>query len=330
TGPQSRQPVLSTTVSSGSTPQTISSTIPHLSMQRERSHQGTPSKPMSHAHILPAEPPRNINETNSTHVQTSPLSQASSHLSNRNSSRPVSDSHPILQPVHQQTPTHRNVTISPTMQHVSSHSSQQRKPNTQTIALNSAKSSSTISKSSHTTSRTSHNKQSHKAVKYTQQEATYQENMEAAQAADAARVLVMSSRQRADQQRSMNSEHNVPNISRFSELTLGTSSINNLESSPRSSRYTGSVIMDYSISASLNDDFITNEQEIGLTPHNRGHKMKNRAAALDSGVKLRAPYGYQEDLEYIDIPNGSRRPVIYRISTEDAEQVTEFDGDLLD
>ncbi|CAG8714175.1 3270_t:CDS:1, partial [Racocetra persica] len=168
------------------------------------------------------------------------------------------------------------------------------------------------------------------AVKYTQQEAIYQENMEAAQAADAARVLVMSSRQRADPQRSMNSEHNVSNISRFSELTLGTSSINNVESSPRSSRYTGSVIMDYSISASLNDDFITNEQEIGLTPHNRGHKMKNRAAALDSGVKLRAPYGYQEDLEYIDIPNGSRRPIIYRISTEDAEQVTEFDGDLLD
>ncbi|CAG8614547.1 2020_t:CDS:2, partial [Scutellospora calospora] len=83
TGPQSRQPVLSTTMPSGSTPQTISSTIPHLSMQRERSHQGAPSKPMSHALILPAEPHRNINETNSTHVQTS-LSQSSSHLSNRN------------------------------------------------------------------------------------------------------------------------------------------------------------------------------------------------------------------------------------------------------
>ncbi|CAG8538847.1 16097_t:CDS:2 [Cetraspora pellucida] len=327
TGPQSRQPVLSTTVSSGSTPQTISSTIPHLSMQRERSHQGTPSKPMSHALILPAEPPRNINETNSTHVQTSPLSQPSSHLSNRNNSRPVvSDSLPILQPVHQQTPTHRNVTISPTMQLASSHSSQQRKPNTQTIAQNSAKTSSTNSKSSHPTSRTSHHKQSHKTtMKYTQQEATYQENMEAA---DAARVLVMSSRQRADQQRSMNSEYNVHNISRFSELTLGTSSINNVESSPRSSRY-GSVILDYSISTSLNDDFITNDHEIGLTPHNRGHKMKNRANALDSGVKLRAPYGYQEDLEYIDIPNGSRRPIIYHVST-DAEQATEFDGDLLD
>ncbi|CAG8807477.1 9316_t:CDS:1, partial [Gigaspora rosea] len=224
-------------------------------------------------------------------------------------------------------------TMSPTMQHVSSHSSQQRntqKANTQTVSQNSVKTTSAVSK---TTSRTSHNKQSHKtSMKYTQQEASYQENVEAAQAADAARVLVMSSRQRTDSQRSMNSEHNVPNISRFSELSLGTSSINNggVESSPRSNRYTGSVIMDYSISTSINDDFITKDQEIGLTPHNRGHKMKNRAAALDSGVKLRAPYGYQEDLEYIDIPSGSRRPIIYRISSADAEQVTEFNGDLLD
>ncbi|CAG8810660.1 8759_t:CDS:1 [Gigaspora margarita] len=331
TGPQQRQPVLSTTVPSGSTPQT---TIPHLSMQRERSHQGAPSKPISHALILPAEPPRNINETNPTHVQTSPLSQAPSHLSNRNNSRPaVSDNHSILQPVHQQTPTHRSATMSPTMQHVSSHSSQQRntqKANAQTVSQNSVKTTSAVSK---TTSRTSHNKQSHKtSMKYTQQEASYQENVEAAQAADAARVLVMSSRQRTDSQRSMNSEHNVPNISRFSELSLGTSSINNggVESSPRSNRYTGSVIMDYSISTSINDDYITKDQEIGLTPHNRGHKMKNRAAALDSGVKLRAPYGYQEDLEYIDIPSGSRRPIIYRISSADAEQVTEFNGDLLD
>ncbi|CAG8704853.1 1171_t:CDS:1 [Dentiscutata erythropus] len=264
-------------------------------------HQGAPSKSMSHALILPAESPRNINETNSTHVQTSPLSQAASHtnsthvqtsplsqaashLSNRNSSRPVvsDNSIPILQPVHQQTPTHRSATISPPMQHVSSHSSQQRntqKANTQTISQNSVKASA-VSKSSHTTPRASHSKQSHKtSLKYSQQEASYQENVEAAQAADAARVLVMSSRQS-----------------------------NN----------------------SINEDFLIKDQEIGLTPHNRGHKMKNRAAALDSGVKLRAPYGYQEDLEYIDIPNGSRRPIIYRISSTDAEQVTEFDGDLLD
>ncbi|CAG8485404.1 4369_t:CDS:2 [Funneliformis mosseae] len=75
------------------------------------------------------------------------------------------------------------------------------------------------------------------------------------------------------------------------------------------------------------DENMSREQEIGLVPHNRGHKMKHRAEALDSGVKLRAPYGYVEDKEEVEIPNGTRRPIIYRANKEATNQATEFEGD---
>ncbi|KAG9291875.1 hypothetical protein G9A89_012160 [Geosiphon pyriformis] len=74
------------------------------------------------------------------------------------------------------------------------------------------------------------------------------------------------------------------------------------------------------------DDGSLKEQEIGFTPHNRGNKLKRRAEALSGNPKLRAPYGYHEDLEHVIGPSGQRRHIIYRIP-KDVDKMLEFSGD---
>ncbi|CAG8483748.1 6300_t:CDS:2 [Ambispora gerdemannii] len=74
------------------------------------------------------------------------------------------------------------------------------------------------------------------------------------------------------------------------------------------------------------DEDSSSKEEIGFTPHNRGNKLKRRAEALNGGPKLKAPYGYHEDLEYIDPPSGKRRHIIYRIP-QSSETLLPFSGD---
>ncbi|CAG8490651.1 2198_t:CDS:2 [Acaulospora colombiana] len=309
-------------------PQILSASAPHQSMQRERSIQGTSTKPIPL--IRPAESPRSI-------MDSQPL-QTSTHTSTRNTARQdVSDgiSQSILQNTQPLT-VHSTVrTVQQTSGH-NSHRGVQKGTSQGSSPSNNSKSTSTSQKTSHThtSSRASH-KSSHKSThKITQSLLTPQE-LEAAEAVDAAHVLVMSSRQRVDQQRSVNMDHNiVSSINQYPELNGGGSIVNNnmngIENNQRGIRFYGNnTPVDYSISNGINDEGILKE-EIGLTPHNRGHKMKNRAAALDGGVRLRAPYGYQEELEPVDVPNGSRHHIIYRIHKADVENFTEFDGDPTD
>ncbi|CAG8569994.1 6668_t:CDS:2 [Diversispora eburnea] len=238
-------------------------------------------------------------------------------------------SQPIMQNA-AQTVSHSTIrsstAASPTVQQVSGHLSHR---NVQKGNVSPSISSKSLLKTplySHTSSRSSHkiSKLSHKPTQNISNLSP--QDLEAAQAAaDAANVLVMSSRQRADPQRSMNIDHNV--INQYSELNGNNNSLNKVENSQRNMRFVGNLPMDYSTSNIINDE---TKEEIGLTPHNRGHKMKNRAAALDSGVRLRAPYGYQEDLGLVDIPNGSRRHIIYRINKSEVENMTEFYGEAID
>ncbi|CAG8569470.1 12518_t:CDS:2, partial [Acaulospora morrowiae] len=308
--------------------QVLSAPAPHQSIQRERPIQGASTK--SIPLIRPAESPRSIIEP-SSHVQTS------SHTSNRGA---VSDS--ISQPILQNTQpltVHSAIRTSQVSQQVMGHSSHRstQKGNSQGSSSTNAKSSLVSQKTSHshTSSRSSH-KSSHKSAHRLSQNLSHLTPQDLdAEAADAANVLVMSSRQRVDQQRSVNMDHNVVSgINQYSELNgngnILNSSMNGIESNQRGMSFFGNnTSIDYSVSNGINDESIMKE-EIGLTPHNRGHKMKNRAAALDGGVRLRAPYGYQEDLEPVDVPNGSRHHIIYRIHKPDIEHITEFNGDLSD
>ena len=62
-------------------------------------------------------------------------------------------------------------------------------------------------------------------------------------------------------------------------------------------------------------------------PHNRGNKLKRHAKRLNTvRSKLRAPYGYHDDLEYIPVPSGRRRPIIYKIP-RNLDRMLEYSGD---
>ncbi|RHZ44126.1 hypothetical protein Glove_757g14 [Diversispora epigaea] len=281
-----------------------------------QSNQNRPVRPNMPLSLSPVTLQDNVSQQQRQSVSITPSSNSTQSI--QNSAQTVSHS------------TIRSSTTSPAVQQqVPGHLSHRNVQKSNVQGSSPSISSKSLLKAplySYTSSRSSHkiSKLSHKSTQNISNLSP--QDLEAAQAAtDAANVLVMSSRQRADPQRSMNIDHNV--INQYSELNGNSNSLNKIENSQRNMRFVGNLPMDYSTSNVINDE---TKEEIGLTPHNRGHKMKNRAAALDSGVRLRAPYGYQEDLGLVDIPNGSRRHIIYRINKSEAESMTEFYGEAID
>jgi hypothetical protein len=312
---------------------TLTQGVQQLSLHRERSSiQETSSKmtPIPHAALRPTEGQRSMQESGPQAMQGI---QPISHTSNRTSSQSyVSDAPPplISQGVQLATNIRSNPKLLP--QHAPIQPAQRisQKPSSPIISQASVKTSQASPKTLHSSTKSSH--RSHKNGHHNSQKSVHQPTQltasqqasQRAEITEAAQVLYMSSRSREDPLRYMNSSLN-PQYAALSNIHInpgeGSHYIHHR------TRYTGPMSLDNSMTRGMNDESISREQDIGLVPHNRGHKMKHRAEALDSGVKLRAPYGYVEDKEEVEIPNGTRRPIIYRENKEATDQATEFEGD---
>ncbi|CAJ0868393.1 4929_t:CDS:10 [Entrophospora sp. SA101] len=76
------------------------------------------------------------------------------------------------------------------------------------------------------------------------------------------------------------------------------------------------------------EETIEKQGEIGLIPHNRGHKLKNRAYTIGEKSRLQAPYDIYQDIEYIDTPNNQRCPIIHKFSRNSILKAVECFNDL--
>ncbi|GBC26090.2 RXT2-like protein [Rhizophagus irregularis DAOM 181602=DAOM 197198] len=302
--------------------------------------QETPSKMTSipHASLRPTEGQRSMQESGPQAMQGI---QPISHTSSRTSSQSyVSDAPPPL--ISQSVQLANNIRNNPKLlpQHAPIQPAQRinnQKPSSPIISQASIKTTQASPKPMHSSTKPSHRSHknghhnSQKSIHQSTQLTASQQASQRAEITEAAQVLYLSSmsvRSREDPRiRYMNAE-----------LNSQYAAMNNTHTNPgegshyihHRNRYAGPVSLDNSMTRGMNDESISREQDIGLVPHNRGHKMKHRAEALDSGVKLRAPYGYVEDKEEIEIPNGTRRPIIYRGSKEATDQATEFVGEAND
>ncbi|GES97843.1 RXT2-like protein [Rhizophagus clarus] len=308
---------------------TLTQGVQQLSLHRERSSiQETPSKmtPIPHAALRPTEGQRSMQESGPQAMQGI---QPISHTPSRTSSQSyVSDApQPLISQSVQLTNSIRNNPKLLPQQHAPIQPAQRisQKPNSPIISQASIKTSQASPKPLHSSTKSSH--RSHKNGHHNSQKSIHQSTQltasqqSRAEITEAAQVLYMSSRSREDPHRyGLNAQY----------ATMNNMHINPGEGSHyihHRARYSGPMSLDNSMTRGMNDESISREQDIGLVPHNRGHKMKHRAEALDSGVKLRAPYGYVEDKEEVEIPNGTRRPIIYRENKEATDQATEFEGD---
>lgn len=316
---------------------TLTQGVQQLSLHRERSSiQETPSKMTSIPHALrPTEGQRSMQESGPQAMQGI---QPISHTSSRTSSHSyVSDAPPSL--ISQSIQLATNIRSNPKLlpQHAPIQPQRiSQKPSSPIISQASVKTTQASPKPMHSSTKSSHRSHknghhnSQKSIHQSTQLTASQQASQRAEITEAAQVLYMSSmssRSREDPHRYMNSGLN----SQYA--TMGNIHINPGEGSHyihHRNRYAGPMSLDNSMTRGMNDESVSREQDIGLVPHNRGHKMKHRAEALDSGVKLRAPYGYVEDKEEIEIPNGTRRPIIYRGNKEATDQATEFVGEAND
>ncbi|CAI2179400.1 11137_t:CDS:2 [Funneliformis geosporum] len=331
TRPQMPMHDIRQSISSTSTPHMLTQGVQQLSIRssvqetNSKSTQGIP-----HTTLRPAEGQRSVQESGPQAMQGI---QPISHTSGRTSSQSyIPDMPQQIQSSQRSTPKLLPQTLPQQVTHNNSTMQlQQRISQKQSSPLIPQ----AIVKTSHTSPKFSSTKSSHrshkgghhgsqKTIPQTSQLTVSQQKAAEKQVTEAARVLYMSSmssRSRDDPQRLMNSDFSFQ-YAAVNNIHINTSNNHN-HTHHRSSRYSG-PIPDITISR---DENMSREQEIGLVPHNRGHKMKNRAEALDSGVKLRAPYGYIEDKEEVEIPHGTRRPIIYRTNKETTNQATEFEGD---
>ncbi|CAJ0746132.1 23811_t:CDS:10 [Entrophospora sp. SA101] len=121
---------------------------------------------------------------------------------------------------------------------------------------------------------------------------------------DAARTLFLSSR--------LNSDFNFKDNNNNKFLITPTSSFQ----------------YDHPLQHYTDEETIEKQGEIGLIPHNRGHKLKNRAYTIGEKSRLQAPYDIYQDIEYIDTPNNQRCPIIHKFSRNSILKAVECFNDL--
>jgi hypothetical protein len=333
----SRQSISST--STAAIPQMLTQGVQQLSIHQRQETSSKMTQAIPHAVLRPVEGQRSMQDG----LQTMQSIQPISHTSSRTTSQSyVSDTSPQIVQLPSIQSSQRSTsklqpqtTLSQQVAPIQPVQRISQKPSSPIIPQTSVKTLQASPKPSHSSAKPSH--RSHKSGHHNSQKNIHQSSQltvsqqKAAekQVTDAARVLYMSSRSREDPQRYMNSGLN--SYAAMSNIHINTGEGSNSHHiHHRTSRYVGPMSLDNSMTRGMNDESISREQDIGLVPHNRGHKMKHRAEALDSGVKLRAPYGYVEDKEVVEIPNGTRRPVIYRVDKEATDQATDFEGDPYD